>query len=332
MRSQKVWWGIGFSILLVAFGLYFVDLGKIASELRQVSFQIILAGVGIAIIQQFTFSFRWFYLLKALGLKSLWPAYWSLRMNYFYNLCLPARLGEPYRIYFLFKHTGIKAAQSIGAMAAERFLDFVSLIAVLYLSLFALGLEDQFSIWKVFGGVAIGSLVLLALLKRLPLGSSRPWQKKIESWREQLLEGLRVLTQWRVLWRGLFWTDMSWLSYCLILWILLLHFGESPSIFYCLLILCGVYLASALPASPGQIGTFEAGASVVMVSFMSINLEKAVSIAIVFHIIQSIPTLLIGLIGYYKFLGEKKKKSFADSSERLPSPRPKSQSVEIGAK
>ncbi|TVQ79027.1 MAG: UPF0104 family protein [Bradymonadales bacterium] len=296
--SNKIWVGLGLSAALLLSAFYFLDVQKVIEELRSTTARLLWICFGLAFLQQIALAIRWQRLLQPLGLRGFGLAFWSLRLNYFYNLCLPARLGEPYRIYFLHRRAGLKAATLVGTMAAERFLDLLGLIFFVYLSFLVLGLKDQFSLWKWFLLLGAGLSLVMIFIRWTPRHKGGRWIRKLIFWRDQLLKGMKVLMRPKVFLAGILTTAASWLIFSLMIFLILKDFDVSASFFHAILVLAGVSIAVALPSSPGQIGTFEAGAALALVSFLSVNLERAVSIGIIFHLSQMIPTLVVGLIGF----------------------------------
>ncbi|MGA0164657.1 MAG: lysylphosphatidylglycerol synthase transmembrane domain-containing protein, partial [Bdellovibrionota bacterium] len=118
-----------------------LDWDNFLKEVIQMNPLFLFLGLALTLTHNFAMTGRWYFILQKLGKVKFWTAYWSLRISYFFNATLPARLGEPFRILYIKKFTKISVGRSIGAMAADRLLDFLSLVLILYLSAFVLGVR-----------------------------------------------------------------------------------------------------------------------------------------------------------------------------------------------
>ena len=111
------------------------------------------------------------------------------------------------------------------------------------------------------------------------------------------MDGLSVLGRPLLLVQAIFWTAVVWLLNCLGFWLAFLAFDiQTP--FAAAMFLNGVIaLAVAVPSAPGFFGLFEAGFRIGLVEVWNVELSKAMSCAIAFHVGGFIPVTLIGL--YY---------------------------------
>lgn len=320
LKSRKFWAGLLLSFVLIAAAIWFLDIESILKELSKISLSVIFICLGLAFLQQIVFALRWHALVKPLGMESFQLAFWSTRLNHFYNLYLPARLGEPYRLFFLYKRAQVKPSLSLGSLLGEKLLDLVALGLFAYFSFLGLKLQNDIRFDGLYRFGFIGLLLVLSLflligfLSRLQtrFTFAKRIVHKLQYWRKQVWTGFAVLRHKKVLGLGLLMTALSWMLFASIIWLLIAEIHEPLSFSMSLLVLAGVSAAISLPAGPGNVGTFEAGAVLPLVLFAGLPTEKAVSIAISFHIVQSFPTFLIGLIGYFLFLT---KSSISELSE-----------------
>jgi uncharacterized protein (TIRG00374 family) len=90
-------------------------------------------------------------------------------------------------------------------------------------------------------------------------------------------------------------TVVSWLVLAVSIWLALLcfHLGVSP--LAALLVTIAANLALVLPSSPGAVGVFEA-ATIYALNAYGISKERALSAAVVIHVVNLVPYLVIGFV------------------------------------
>jgi uncharacterized protein (TIRG00374 family) len=249
-------------------------------------------------IHNFLLAGRWFLLLKPLGALTYWDAFWSLRISFFFNSSLPARLGEPFRVFYINRRTQISAARTVGAMAADRALDFGTMCLLLYISAVVLGMRGSLPATETIAGATLLFCVLLMILALLPKNSRFKWLNAILQTKAKIFEGASPLVRFDVLAATIPISLLGWfIEACLIVGFSY-GVGMPISLFKGFMVVAAVTLAISIPSSPGHIGTFELGA-ITMLSFLGVPPAPAATIAILYHMIQLIPTLLIGAYGYH---------------------------------
>jgi len=298
--SVRVLVGLVISLALIFLAVSFLDLRSIWKEIVSVNKNILLLGFLLAIVHQFSSAWRWKILLGALGNSQFSIAFWSLRLNYFLNACLPARMGEGFRVYFLKRRANLSSARVIGAMGAEKALDLATLIGFLYLSFIVLGRRGNLSMEKIIVILVLSISLAVFLLAKAPKESRRPWLHRVLQFRVRVFEGLQILLRRHILWPGLALSVVGWLIHGVIVTAFLYGLDHPFSFFRSMFVVGAVSFAVAIPASPGNIGTFEAGAVGALTYLYDIELEKAVGVAVLYHLVQIVPTILVGLIGYFK--------------------------------
>lgn len=289
--------------LFIAFGK--LDWSSFSRELLHIDWKYLLFGLCLTLLHNFVMAGRWYLILRKLGKLSFWNSYWSLRISYFFNSSLPARLGEPFRIFYLKKFTKISAGRAIGAMGADRLLDFLTLVALLYLSALVLGIRGTLPTTKTIIMSVLLSIVVLFVLARLPSSHSWKWLDWLLKFRVRVFEGIAPLRNWKVLLPTIPLSFLGWLINAVMIVGFSYGVDEPISIFKAFVVITGVVLVVAIPSSPGNFGTFEL-AAITVLKYFGVPYERAAAIAILFHMIQLIPTLLIGAYGYhFHFLRKK---------------------------
>ena len=199
----------------------------------------------------------------------------------------PARAGQAVRVVLL-RRDAVPVTSSIGVLALEE-ISNAAVLGLLCLPLpflLSLPVRVHFTLGFVTGGaaVALGVLVWLALAGRArPGGLLR-----------RISEGLAVLGRGRAALAVLGLTVAMWLvdlgQIALAMWAV----GMPPSYSGVALVLLFVNLTNALPATPGQVGLFEAGATAACVA-IGATPEQGLAVGVLYHFTQLIPETVIGL-------------------------------------
>ena len=184
-------------------------------------------------------------------------------------------------------------------MAADRFLDLASLLTLLYLSTVVLGIRKYlpsyttilFSI--LFGGAFVASLLFL------PKHSKFKYLDRSFKFFDGVRSGMKPLLRPRTLVLSGLYTYYGWIAHALIVLLLVYGVENSLSIYKCLLVVGAVAFASAIPSSPGSFGPFELAVMACLVGLFKMDREKAATVAVLYHLVQLLPTLTFGAIGYF---------------------------------
>lgn len=317
----------GVLVSAICFYLAFrkLDWAYVGHKILRMDWKAIAFGLVLVNLHNLLLAKRWQLLLKPLGRITYGQAFWSLRVSFFFNASLPARLGEPFRVFYVHKRTPISAAHAVGATAADHCLDFITMGLLFLVSVFVLEMRGTLPpIDTLVFSLVVVILGLFALAK-LPKQSRFRWLNWLFQLRVKIFEGAMPLLKWRVLLPTIPISLLGWLIEAMIIVSFSYGVGAPISFFKAVMVNAAITLAISIPSTPGHLGTFEFGA-ITMLSFFGLTRSQAATIAICYHMIQLIPTLLIGAYGYHFHFIEpvkKKKKSspaLADP-EIQPAPR-----------
>ncbi len=289
------------SLLCLFFVFHKVAWNELSVYLTRLRFDALLLAVVLVNAHNFILAKRWHILLNHIGDVNYWTAFWSLRISFFFNASLPARLGEPFRVYYIKQTSNISVARVLGAMGADRFLDFVSLAAILYLSAVVLGLRGTLPpASTILTATIIISLIVIALAK-LPHHSRHKWLSSVLQFRVRIFEGIASLKDWRILLPTVPISLLGWVIEALLIVIFANDIGSPISLFKAFMVVAAVNVAISIPSTPAHLGTFELGA-VTMLNFFGVSTPRAAMIAILYHMVQLIPTIVIGAYGYQTYI------------------------------
>jgi hypothetical protein len=277
-----------------------VDLVTAWNVLLTASPQWIALLVAFVIADVLLRAVRWRVLLLPLGQVRLGDATASLLVGYLANNVLPARLGEVVRSHDLGMRTGISRAAILGTIVVERAIDTLVVISIASVAILVLSVRGVVAS-AVLVGLAVTALMVVAiavgiLAHRLP-GAARI-DRFLDRWPRvrhvltRLRDGLRVASNPRTLAAAIVLTVASWSCTVLAFAAAAQAVGVEPTMGQAALLAAGTNLATAIPAAPGYVGTFELAAITIATS-VGIDRESALAFAVLVHV----TTLLITSIG-----------------------------------
>ena len=293
MRSGTLLRGlVGAAISIVALWLVLrgVDLARTRDVLARADLRWIALAAVFLSTDLILRALRWQRLLRPIARVRYSSMLGYLLVGYLANNILPARLGELVRSHYLGDREGISRASALGTVVVERVVDLVAVVAIASAALLVLSVRGV-----VAGAVLVGAgvagllLVVLALgivAHRLP-GADRV-RAAVERWprvRElagKLQGGLAVAGRPATLLEALAASAAAW-TVAILAWAAVgQSIGVELSIGQAALIASGVALASAVPAGPSNLGTFEF-AAVEIGKAIGVPADSAFALALIIH-------------------------------------------------
>ncbi|MCY4024673.1 MAG: lysylphosphatidylglycerol synthase transmembrane domain-containing protein [Anaerolineaceae bacterium] len=245
-----------------------LDLDSLVLSLRTAQYGWLLPAFLLLLAGQMVRALRWRALLE--GGLPLARAFHILNISYMANAFLPFRFGELARIWLV--RPGLSSMRTAGSILLERLLDTLAVLVMLAAALSVL--HEAGDDYRQAARLMLPLLLALALALfslarrrtlarrlldwtlRLPLpGAVR--RLPLGQWLEALLDGLQPLTNPALLLRVLVWTLAGWTLSLLASYLMMLVFYEKADLAVAGLSIVAAALVIALPAVPGNIGTYQ---------------------------------------------------------------------------
>jgi uncharacterized protein (TIRG00374 family) len=293
MRSSRLRAIGGFAVSIVALLLVIrgVDLQATADVLRTADLRWIALGAVFASGDLAFRGLRWQRLVHPIKAVPYLHMLGYLLIGYLMNNVLPARLGELIRSHYLGDREGISRASALGTVVVERVVDLVAVVTIASASLVILSVRGYLAS-AVLVGAGVTGLLLVGLAigiaaHRLP-GAERVrdfaerWPRLREAGR-RLQDGLAVAGRPRTLIEALACSAVSWTSAILATTAAGQAVGVQLSLGQAALMTSGIALASAIPAGPANLGTFEF-AAVAIGQAIGVPREQALALGLISHV------------------------------------------------
>jgi len=201
---------------------------------------------------------------------------------------MPGRAGEFMRAYLLKRDNNVAVASTVAVTAVEKTVEVIALFLVLAPVSFLLPNLPAWVGRAILGaaGVALGFFsiaVILATRSRLP------------RWLASFSAGLEIVRRPSLFGKALLVELGSWLLDFACALSVMRAVGVSAPAASGLLVLLAVNLAIAVPAVPGNLGTFELGAVVALQPF-GVPAELGLAVGLLYHMAQVLPIATLALI------------------------------------
>jgi len=293
---------LGLLISVIALALVFrsVDVAAAWETVRGAQWQWVALLLLLVIGDVMLRALRWKVLLTPLARVSFRDTQASLLVGYLANNVLPARLGEVVRSHDFGERTGISRSTILGTIVIERVVDTMVVVSIAAVAILVLSVRGIVAS-AVMVGFAVTALLVVAIAvgmaaHRLP-GADRV-RTFLERWPRvrhilsKLRVGLSVVSSARTMAVAVALSVASWSLTVLAFAAAAQAVGVEPTIGQAALLAAGTNLATAIPAAPGYVGTFEL-AVVTIGASVGIAREDALALGLLVHL----ATLLVTSVG-----------------------------------
>jgi uncharacterized protein (TIRG00374 family) len=316
MKSWRIWLGLIISVGFLIFAFRGQDFGRIRDALGEVHYWYLIPALVAYFAGVWVRSFRWSILLRPVArirARQLLPI---IAVGFMANNVLPLRTGELVRSYALSQKHGVKKTTALATIAVERLFDGLTMLGFILAAATVVSLTSQLRhvaivAFILFACVLLGLFVLTFggnfrdRLLQLVLGPlPTPVADRVERMAESFLSGLGVLTRKGDLAKVAGTSILAWGFEAAMYWTIARGFGSNVSdvlgVAGTLLTTGVANLATLIPSSPGYVGPFEAGVSLVVNGALGVEKPVALSYAIVVHAALYFPITLWGLVEWWR--------------------------------
>lgn len=318
LKNWKFWLGVFISAVCIVFAFWNIDLYAFLGAFKGISWLwFAIAVLWVAFIL-YVRAYRWKFLLGHLKWIDTNILFGATTIGFAVNNLLPARIGELVRSYAISKKEDVKFSGAFATVVAERIYDVISFtfILVLFLLLYDVPAFDKLGInqKKLTTGIAlifIAGVILIALLRtkerwvetavRKFFGLfSKKWADRFAREVANFSVGISHNTGLKEALALIIISPFIWLISTLQFWMAANSLGINLGIKGSFMLMVAVLFGISVPASPGYVGTYHLFAMKILQA-MGYPAEKALSVAIVVHITNYAPQIIMGLLALKSF-------------------------------
>ena len=305
MRRSLLRGGLGIAISVVSLYLVIrqVDLGAVGRVLGSAAPGWVAGVTACIAIDVVCRTVRWQGLLAPIQRVRFVPVLGYLLVGYLANNVLPARLGELVRSHYLGDRENMSRATTLGTIVVERVVDTAVLVAIASAAILVLNVRGVVASAVLVGlgitGLLIVGLAAALVAHRLPyadraVAAVARWPSVI-SLAGRLRGGLAVAGRPRTVAVAVGWSVVAW-SATVVGFAAAGHaVGVELTWGQAALLAAGVSLATAIPAGPGYLGTFEL-AAVQIAAVFGVGADPAVALAVLVHAVILVLTSAGGAV------------------------------------
>jgi uncharacterized protein (TIRG00374 family) len=320
IRQQTLALNVGISLVFLDLVFGQIEWSSMLAALVKANYWMLLPSFALVVVSLFLRTWRWQWLLRAVGRVPFGPAFRAANIGIGANMVLPARAGEFLRAYVLGRATGNSKTAIFATLVVERIFDgltiLLSLVGVVLLGVRSPELKR---IGVVGGLFYIGALagVFLFYFRQAWFASivarllPENWATRVLNLLRAFADGLHVLRDGRQLLvvslqSVLIWFVIGWSFYPVML---AFDFGAPVPLFAPFLLLPLLALGLTVPSAPGGVGIMQyMGKLAVHLSFAAVGArlapdfaEQAAAFSLLMHFSQAAPEIALGA---WAFLAE----------------------------
>ncbi|MCW8914472.1 MAG: flippase-like domain-containing protein [Magnetovibrio sp.] len=303
--------GWGVSAVAIFTLAYIIDWHDFVQALQQANWILVLIAALFVTLAYTTFVYRWQYLISHISPVSYPQSFRNLMIGHMFNMVLPLRAGDLYRINFIRKLPGWNGGRAVATLLFERIADIatLSLVGLVLIAQIDLPKEMTVTLGILMALIFIfaAMTIVLGRFKRLV----RYWAYRIGSWfspklarmlyrqTKHYIEASAIFYRANHFEGGLFFktaliSACAWSLNIIGIYFCLMAFNLIPTVLPALSVTVLTNFGLAIPSSPGAIGVFH-GLAIFALSPWQVELNLAIAISIILHAISLLPLVLMGL-------------------------------------
>ena len=272
-----------------------LDWGIVFDALEGTSFSLVILAVIVFMFASYLRAFRWQILFIDENISTL-RLFIVQNEGIGLNNVLPVRIAsEATQLAVLTLRDGVKASTALATLGMERVLDVVASTLILAIAFFIVPEMKNFTVY-VWGAVGF-TVVVLVLVRLVAWGSEGVSFIRRISFLAAFTSAVKDLERRRVrLAASLMLSIVYWLLVGITAWTIAMAINIPISPMTATLVIMGtIFFATAIPAAPSAIGTYEF-AVVYVLGFFGMEREASFGFAVITHAVFFLPPTIIAAI------------------------------------
>ncbi len=304
--------GVLFSVGAIYLVMRDIDFIKLGEALQGAKYGWLIPAFFLITLGLFFRGLRWRSLLsKSISLEH---AFNILNIAYLLNGILPLRAGELARAYLASQvKPPVPMMRSASTIIIERLLDLLAVLVLIGIVLLVAPIPEEVrapaSLFLPLMIVGFAFLMILASKPDFSLNLAHALSRRIPILERfqfsqltiNFIEGLKPLTQMRTLIEMVLWTAVSWTFSVISGYVIMLAFYDQADWIATCLFTATASFAIAVPAIPGNLGTYEAS---IVFALSTLNfdpvVETAAAFALVVHGLNLFANIVLGIWGLFR--------------------------------
>lgn len=306
LRSPRLWLALALSLALVALAFRNVQFDDFLGALSRLDPRFLLAAIGLYFVDLWLRAIRWRVLINDAEPIRLRHLYVGLIVGYAANNLLPARVGEIARAVAAGRLSGARPAGLLGTIVVERVLDGVTVVGLLALMLPWLPAADWVRAAIIAGGAVFGLLTaallvlarsrrgLVRLLGSLLGRAPATMRARLVALVDAGVDGVAASLTPGAATLAVLLSVVIWLVGAAIYLAVGAALGISLPVWWWVIAICLVNLATSLPLAPAGVGAFEL-VLIELLKLAGVAGPTAASLTLTLHGVLFVPVVAAGI-------------------------------------
>lgn len=275
----------------------------------------LVIALAVNLVALFTRAERWRTLLQPSDPPAYYPTYFAVAVGYMSSTILPVRAGDVVRAALMKRKTGTRFSTGIATVLTERVLDLIAILAMLCWFVIATAHDASFTLEQrtmLRSAAFVAGAMLVAMLTFvtgivLATSSIRRFHEKLGNLLPHRFRDpwMHFFDTFAASFRGaaqhpaafakvIVLTIVTWTCLSSQFWFTSLAMSHDLPFLSCFL-LTGVSIVGMMIPTPGGVGGFHKVCQVALIQFYAFGIDDSVALALVLHLVGTLPVLLVGL-------------------------------------
>jgi glycosyltransferase 2 family protein len=287
--------GVPIGLLFLWLALRDADLEAVRRSLQEADAGLVaLAIAGFGVVYAFQ-SARW-RKIASTPVVRLARFYEMTVSGVAVNNVLPGRIGDLLRARWLGLAARMPAGRAFGTVILDRVCDLVVLVGLLVIGIAAVASSDWLVRLAAGGVLVVAAFGVALLFARAYIGKRERGRRSRGLVRRLVRDTVEVLAEPLGRRRPVVWLGLSlgaWVTWAIAAGLVARSLGLELSITDALFVTAVLNLGSAVPSSPGYVGTYE-WLGVASLGLLDVPHEQALAFTILLHAAWYVPTTIAG--------------------------------------
>jgi uncharacterized protein (TIRG00374 family) len=298
LRTRLLTWlGYAAAVACLVWVFHGVNWKEMGEQIRSLDWGFVALAILFDLAIYVCGGWRWSVLLLPVGRVSFWRAVQSIYIGLFANEVLPLRTGEVIRCYLLAHWSHIPLSLAISSAAIERVLDGVWLVLAFLTTSLLVDLPGYLvdAAWLLGAFLAFLLLVLTAIAMWKHHAHAFASKSKWVTVLQRIIDGLHDMGNWRTMTATFGISSVYLLLQIFSVYWLMVAYDLGLSFWAASAVLIITRLGTAVPNTPGNIGSFQFFA-VLALALFDVDKTKATGFALVLFFTLTLPLLVGGFV------------------------------------
>ena len=313
-RNLRIFGIVLLTVFLLAIFLRRSDPGEVWALLRAVNPLWLIPGFAANLCALVCRVQRWRTILRPSSPPRFYPTFFAAAIGFMSSALLPIRAGDVIRPALLSRRTDIRFSSALGTVLTEKILDitaictlFVGFVIVTFSASEPIGEARGVFLRSAGGGAAVLLTGVVTLVGSTYLFRDRvrrlvEWISRILPHRlresflnlfDSFIHSLRLPRNRMATVRVLLLTALIWIFLTSQFFFVMKAFGQPLPYRASILVTALSILGFSIP-TPGGVGGFHKACQLVLVNFYGFEIDTSVAVALVFHLVGTLPILVTG--------------------------------------